>query len=34
MLTMTLPYIQKWSEIKGNKIILIETNKGKLVKAR
>ncbi len=31
---LKLPYIQKWSEIKGNKIILMETNKGRLLKAR
>lgn len=31
---LELPYISDWSKIKGNKIILMETNKGRLLKAR
>lgn len=29
-----LPYIKEWAGINGNKIILMETNKGRLLKAR
>lgn len=32
--SLELPYIKEWSKIKGNKIILMETNKGRVLKAR
>lgn len=32
--SLGLPYIKEWSKIKGNKIILMETNKGRVLKAR
>ncbi len=32
--SLELPYIKEWSKIKGNKIILMETNKGHVLKAR
>jgi hypothetical protein len=31
---LELPYIRDWSNVEGNKIILMETNKGRLLKAR
>lgn len=31
---LDLPYIRDWSRVEGNKIILMETNKGHLLKAR
>jgi len=32
--SLELPYINEWSKIKGNKIILMETNKGRVIKVR